>query len=255
MQANSVKQALKAGKLQAGCSFGQLRSPEVARILATAGFQWTYIDAEHGPFGLESIHDICRAASSAGLVPIVRVSELEYSQVARYLDSGAQGILFPRVESPELLAEAISWTKFPPLGVRGFGLTPTHVGYEKIGIPQIIDHLNEHTMVVMQIETKAAVERRDELLSVPGLDAVMIGPADLSISLGVPGQFDHPKMIEAIEQVRESCVKHGVAPGIHLRMLHLAQYWKERGMLFLSCGSEVGFMLEKATEIASALRA
>ena len=87
-----------------------------------AGFHWSYIDAEHGPFDLETIQEICRAAVTAGLMPIVRVADLQYSLVARALDNGAQGIIFPRVEDPEILARAISWTQFPPKGVRGFGL-------------------------------------------------------------------------------------------------------------------------------------
>jgi 2-dehydro-3-deoxyglucarate aldolase/4-hydroxy-2-oxoheptanedioate aldolase len=255
MHINPVKHALKEGKLQAGCSFGMLRSPEVARILAAAGFHWSYIDSEHGPFDLETLQDICRAAVTAGLMPIVRVSDLQYSLVARALDNGAQGIIFPRVEDPEILARAISWTQFPPKGVRGFGLGPSHTDYEKATIPQVIEHQNANTMVVLQIETKLAVERRDELLSVPGIDAIMIGPADLSISLGVPGEFDHPKMIETIELVKESCLKHGVAPGIHLRALSLAKFWKERGMKFLSCGVETGFLMESASATAAALKA
>ena len=255
MHINPVKQALKEGKLQAGCSFGQLRSPDVSRILAAAGFDWTYIDSEHGPFDLELQADLCRAAVTAGLMPIVRVADLQYSLVARALDNGAQGIIFPRVEDPALLARAISWTKFPPVGIRGFGLGPSHMDYEKVTIPQIIEHQNSNTLVVLQIETKLAVERREELLSVPGIDAIMIGPADLSISLGVPGQFDHPKMIETIERVRDTCLKLGVAPGIHLRALPLAKFWKERGMKFLSCGAETGFMLEGASGVAAALKA
>jgi 2-dehydro-3-deoxyglucarate aldolase/4-hydroxy-2-oxoheptanedioate aldolase len=134
-------------------------------------------------------------------------------------------------------------------------LGPSHIDYVKATIPQVIEHQNANTLVVLQIETKAAVDRRDELLSVPGIDAIMIGPADLSISLGVPGEFDHPKMIETIELVKESCLKHGVAPGIHLRGLPLAKFWKERGMKFLSCGSETGFMMEGASAVAVALRA
>jgi 2-keto-3-deoxy-L-rhamnonate aldolase RhmA len=255
MHINPVKHALKEGKLQVGCAFGSLRTPEVARILATAGFHWSYIDAEHGPFGQETLQDICRAAVETGLMPIVRVADLQYSLVARALDNGAQGIIFPRVEDPALLARAVSWTKFPPLGVRGFGLGPSHVAYEKITIPQIIEHLNANIMVVLQIETKTAVERRDELLSVPGIDAIMIGPADLSISLGVPGQFDHPKMIETIELVKESCLKHGVAPGIHMRAVALAKFWKDRGMRFVSSGSDSGFLMEGAMAVASALKA
>ncbi len=254
MRVNKVKQALKEGKVQLGCSVSMIRSPEITRILAAAGFDWTYLDSEHGGFDLETLQDLARAANDNGLCPIVRVAELHYALIARALDSGAQGVLFPRVESPELLAQAISWTKFPPLGVRGFGLQATHINYENQSMPDVIAHLNENTMVVLQIETITAMNRLDELLSVPGVDAVMIGPADLSISLGVPGQFEHPSMIAAIEKIRDACLRHGVAPGIHVRYLKLAQYWRERGLTFLSCNSEIGFLLEKAQDTVAQLR-
>jgi 2-keto-3-deoxy-L-rhamnonate aldolase RhmA len=254
MRINRVKQALREGKLQLGCGFAQLRSTEVTRILAAAGFDWAFLDAEHGGFGQETLQDLCRAAVDCGLTPIVRVADLQYALVARALDNGAQGIIFPRVESPELLARAVSWARFPPVGVRGFGLTPVQVDYEKATIPQVAEHMNAQIMVVLQIETKLAVERRDELLSVPGVDAVMVGPVDLSISLGVAGDFQHPKMVEAMDQIRDSCVAHGVVPGTQTRTLPLAKFWKDRGMLFLGCGSETGFLFEKAAEVAAALR-
>src|SRR3979411_2622789 len=101
MKPNLVKQALKEGRLQLGTGFWQFRSPEVARILAAAGFQWAFVDTWHGGFQLESVQDICRVANLAGLCPIVRVGDLQYTLVARALDCGAQGIIFPRVESPE----------------------------------------------------------------------------------------------------------------------------------------------------------
>ena len=255
MRVNSVKKALKEGKVQIGCGFGQLRSPEVARILAAAGFDWTFLDAEHGGFHIETLQDICRAAVTTGVAPIVRVADMQYALVARALDCGAQGIIFPRVESPEMLDRAVSWTKFPPLGIRGCGIAPTHIEYERATLPEIIEHMNENVMVVLQIETRLAVQLRNELLSVPGIDAVMVGPVDLSISLGVPGDFQHPKMVDAMEQIRDSCIQHGVAPGTQTRTLALAKFWKERGMLFLGCGSETGFLMEKASEIATALKA
>jgi 2-keto-3-deoxy-L-rhamnonate aldolase RhmA len=232
-----------------------LRSPEVPRILAAAGLDWSYLDSEHGGFDLETLQDLIRAANEAGLCPIVRVADLQYPLVARALDCGAQGVLFPRVESAELIEKAISWTRFPPEGVRGYGLQPTHVSYEAVGMPDIIAHANANTMVVLQIETKTALDRIDELLSVPNIDAVMIGPADLSISLGVAGQFEHPTLVAAIEKIRDACIRHGIAPGIHMRSLKLVQYWRDRGMRFLSCNSEIGFMLEKATEVVAALKA
>src|SRR5581483_8682043 len=188
MRINLVKQALAEGKVQLGTGFGQLRSPEIPRMLAAARFQWAFIDTEHGGFDLETVQDICRVSNMCGLSPIVRVADLQYALVARALDSGAQGLIFPRVESPELLERAISWTKFPPVGVRGYGLTAIQVDYESLTFSQIIEHVNANTMVVFQIETRRAFEAREELLSVPGVDAVMIGPADFSIALGVPGE-------------------------------------------------------------------
>ncbi len=253
MYINKVKQALAEGKVQIGTAFAQLRSPEVARILAAAGFNWAYLDTEHGNFNIETVQDICRAAADSGLCPVVRVADLEYALVARALDNGAQGIIFPRVEDPELLAKAVSWTKFPPVGVRGFGLTPTHVNYEKVTIPQIGEHMNANTMVVLQIETVKALEGRDELLSVGGIDAVMVGPVDLSISLGVPGEFQHPKMVEAMEKIRDSCNQHGVAPGTQTRTLDLAKFWKERGMRFIGTGSETGMLFERASQLIAGL--
>src|SRR5689334_24348958 len=164
MRTNTVKQALKEGKTQFGCNTSMLRSPEVPRILAAAGLDWSYLDSEHGGFDLETLQDLIRAANEAGLCPIVRVADLQYPLVARALDCGAQGVLFPRVESPELLERAISWTRFPPLGIRGYGLGPVNLDYQKADFPQVIEHMNANTMVVMQIETKRALDMREELL-------------------------------------------------------------------------------------------
>ena len=253
MRPNPVKLALKQGKVQLGTNFGQLRSQEVLKMLAAAGFHWAFIDTEHGGFDLETIQDVCRIAAYVNFVPIVRVADLQYSLIARALDCGAGGVIFPRVESVELLEKAVSWTKFPPVGVRGFGLSPFHFDHEPATMPQMIDHVNEHSMVVLQIETKKALDMREELLAVPGIDAVMIGPADLSISLGVPGQFQHPVMVEAMEAIRDTCERRGVAPGTQTRTLELAKFWKERGMRFLGCSSETAMLYEKAKEIFAAL--
>src|SRR5262245_11438992 len=141
MRINRVKQALRNGQVQIGCSCFQLRSVDAVRALAAAGLDWVFLDAEHGPFDFETLQDLARAAVGAGLCPIVRVADLQYSLIARALDCGAQGVLLPRVESPELLASAVSWTRFPPMGTRGFGLGPSHLEYEAISIPDAIAHI------------------------------------------------------------------------------------------------------------------
>jgi 2-keto-3-deoxy-L-rhamnonate aldolase RhmA len=253
MKINTVKKALAEGKVQLGCGFGQLRSQDVVRILADAGFHWAFVDTEHGGFDIETVQDICRISALNGFCPVVRVAELQYSLVTRALDCGAQGIMFPRVESPALLEQAVSWTRFPPQGVRGFGLTPIQVDHERVTIPEIIEHRNANTLVVLQIETRRAVEMRDELMSVPGVDAVMVGPADLSVSLGVPGEFQHPSMIEAMEKIRDSCVAHGIAPGTQTRAIPQAKFWRERGMRFLGCSNDTSMLYERAAEIVREL--
>jgi 4-hydroxy-2-oxoheptanedioate aldolase len=154
-----------------------------------------------------------------------------------------------------LLEKAVSWTKFPPLGVRGYGLTAVQVDYEPLTFNQIIEHVNAHTMVVLQIETRRALEAREELLAVPGIDAVMVGPADLSISLGVPGDFQHARMVEAMEAVRDTCNRRRIAPGTQTRNSQLARFWKERGMRFLGCSNETGMLFERAQELIKLMNA
>jgi len=253
MQINTVKRALQEGRLQLGMNFGHLRSAEIPRLLAAAGFDWAFIDTEHGNFDLETVNDVCRVALLAGLCPLVRVADLQYSLVARALDSGAQGIILPRMEDPKLLETALSWTRFPPAGIRGYGLVACQTDYEAHSFSDVIEHINANTLTVLQIESGRAVEARDEILSVPGIDAVMIGPADLSISLGVPGEFQHPKMIQAMEAICDTCIAKAIAPGTQTRSVAQAKFWKDRGMKFLGCGSDIGFLFEKAKETAHAL--
>lgn len=254
MKTNLVKQALADGKVTIGTQVAHFPTPDLMPLLAAAGLHWVFLDAEHGGLDLQRIRDLCWAAVPTPLCPVVRVADLQYALIARALDCGAQGIILPRVESPDLLTQAVRWTKFPPMGIRGFGISPHHLLYNAGTMPEIIEHLNAHTMVVLQIETQLAFERRDELLSVPGIDAVLVGPADLSVSLGVPGQFQHPEVVRTIEAIRDSCVAHGVAPGIHVRTLELATFWRERGMRFLSCSNETGLLLERARQVTQALQ-
>ena len=254
MQKNTVKERLKAGKLQLGAGVSQIRSPEVARVFAAAGFDWAFVDTEHGGFGIETVQDFCRVANLVDLAPIVRVADMQYAMVSRALDCGAQGIIFPRVESPELLAEAVRWTRFPPEGVRGYGLGGPQLAYQRHTFANVIEHTNANTLVVLQIETAVAFEAREELLSVPGIDAVLIGPADLSISFGIPGDLEHPLMVKTIEVIRDSCLGHGVAPGIHFRSAAHAKFWHQRGMLLLSCGNDISYLYGKASEVAGHLR-
>jgi len=255
MRVNLTREKLSRGETAFGCGLQAYRSPEIARTFAAAGFDYVFIDMEHGTFDLESVHDMIRASLDCGITPIIRVGELLYSLVARLLDAGAQGIILPRVEEPELLEEALSWMRFPPLGKRGYGVNPIMVDYEARTFPEIIAHLNANTLAVVQFETVKSMERADELLSVPGMNIAMVGPADLSISLGIPGQFDHPLLISTVERLIEQCVKHHVVPGIQTRATAMAKAWAGRGMRFVGAGGDHGLLLEKARETVTHLHA
>jgi 2-dehydro-3-deoxyglucarate aldolase/4-hydroxy-2-oxoheptanedioate aldolase len=254
MRVNPARERLLRGETIFGCALQCYRSPEIARTFAAAGFDYVFIDMEHGAYDLETVQDMIKAALESGIAPIVRVAELLYSLAARLLDAGAQGIILPRVEDPRLLAEALSWLRFPPLGKRGYGINATMIGYESRGFAEIIEHINRNTLAVVQFESATAIERADELLSVKGLDIIMVGPADLSISLGVPGQFDHPRLVEAIDRLVAKCRQHGVVPGIQTRSVAMAKFWAARGMRFVGASAEHALLLEKARESVADLR-
>lgn len=254
MRVNLTRERLAKGETVFGCALQVYRSPEICRAFAAAGFDYVFIDTEHGAFDLETVQDMIKVSVDNGITPIVRVSELLYSLVARVLDAGAQGVILPRVEDPKLLEQATGWMRFPPQGTRGYGVNTTMIGYENPGFPEVIAHLNLNTLAVMQFETALAIERADELLSVKGVDIAMVGPADLSISLGVPGQFDHPLLISAIQGLIEKCLKHNVVPGIQTRGTPMAKFWAERGMRFVGAGGEHGLLLEKARETVATLK-
>jgi len=255
MRVNKTREKMEKGGTALGCSVQSFRSAEVPRAFAAAGFDYVFIDMEHGSFDLATVHDMIIASHESGITPIVRIGELLYSLAARLLDSGAQGIILPRVEDPRLLEEALSWMRFPPVGKRGYGVNPTMIGYEARSFTEIIEHQNRETLVVVQFETAKAMERADELLSLKGVDVAMVGPADLSIALGVPGQFEHPSMIKAIDGLIEKCAKYRVHPGIQTRSVAMSKTWAERGMRFVGTAAEHVLLLEKARETVSVLRA
>src|SRR5947207_7206398 len=255
MRVNQTRDRLAKGEVVFGCGLQVYRSSEIPRALAAAGFDYVFIDMEHGSYNLETVHDMIVSCRLAGITPIVRVGEVQYTLCSRLLDQGAQGIILPRVEDPKFCEQALSWLRFPPEGVRGYGINTTLVDYETPTFTEVIEHQNRNTLAVVQIETVRAVECADELISLKGLDVIMIGPADLSISLGIPGQFDHPRLIETVERVIAKSNQHGVVPGIQTRGVAMAKAWVERGMRFVGVGAEHLLLLEKARENMAQLRA
>ena len=254
MRVNRTKQILAAGNVAVGIAHAQLPNAEIPKMFGAAEMDWVFLDSEHSPFSTDTLHDLIRAYRMTPVTAVVRVCDFQYDLVARALDSGAEGIIFPRCEDPDQLAHAVRGAKFPPQGHRGFGLGPPQIGYQTASFDEITSHCNRETLVIAQIESTRALERLSELASVNGLDALMIGPADLSVSLGVAGRWDHPRLIEAIDRVIAACNERGLWPAIQVRDGDLAKFWIGRGMKLIGCSTEAALLWGAVRDLAGRLR-
>jgi len=194
----ALKKRLRAGETTYGCwlSFSNIN---VAEILAGTGFDWVLIDTEHGPFGLEGLQHCLAAFNGSRTVPIVRVPWNDAVRIKQVLDLGVDGVLVPMVNSVAEAKAAISACKYPPEGTRGFG--PRRASDYGRSTDDYVAQANDGTIVMLQIEHIKAVEDVDAILAVPGIDVICLGPTDLSGSLGLLRQFNHPSVVAAVDKV------------------------------------------------------
>lgn len=250
---NRMKSRLRAGKAVAGLMLAEFRQPSVMQALKNAGYDFATIDMEHGVFDYESVADLSRFGRHIGLTPLVRVPDIAYPYIARALDVGAQGIMAPRLRSAAQARQVVDIMKYPPMGGRGCSFGRGHSDFLGGPLVETMQAANDETLLVVQVETRAALDEIDAIASVAGLDALLIGPTDLSIDLGVAGRLDAPELIEAIETTISACEKHGVAPGIQVNDPDWLIHWAERGMRLLSSFSEVALLQRAGEAITSKL--
>lgn len=215
LELTNLQTALQNGDLVLGTWLNS-GSSVVGELMAGAGFDFICVDAEHSPVELTNIHQIFQGISSGNpdCHPWVRVHGVDYAFVKRYLDAGATGIIAPLVNTREQAELLISAVKYPPLGNRGVGFCRANqYGYT---LKDSINHANDEIVAAVQIEHIDGVENVDSILTVEGIDAVFIGPYDLSASMGIAAQFDHPDFIEARRVILDACKRHKVAAGIHV---------------------------------------
>ena len=205
----NFRERLHAGETLFG-SLLNMPSASVAEVLAAAGFDWLFIDTEHGPIGTSALLSILQAVDRR-LACIVRIPELNGGAIKRTLDSGAHGIIVPQVETAAAAAEVVRCGRYAPLGERGMGLGRAH-GYG-FSFADYVAGANDAITLVIQVEHARAVDNIEAIVAVDGIDAVFIGPYDLSASLGLAGKIDHPRVIEAIEHVTRTCQQAGRALG------------------------------------------
>ena len=210
---SSLRAAMRNGKASFG-SWIQFGHAGVAEVMAQAGFDWLGIDMEHSVIGIEAAQMLIQVVELSGCVPLVRLSSNDPVLTKRVMDAGAHGVIVPTVNSAEEAEQAVKAVRYPPQGFRGVGLARAQ-GYGA-RFQEYTKELEESAVVVVMIEHRDGVERAEEILRVPGVDGVFIGPYDLSASYGIPGQFDHPRMKDALRRILKAAREAGVAPGIHV---------------------------------------
>ncbi len=253
MRTNRVREILSQGGVALGTMITEVRNPSIAKMLADAGFDFVFIDMEHGSFGMETVADMILVARLSGLTPLVRVPDGEYHLIARVMDAGAQGVMVPRVETRAQVEKIVASMKYPPVGVRGLSASRGHNDFQSAPMRPFTEHLNRENLVICQIERVAAVDDIDGLLSVPGVDVALIGPNDLAMSLGVNSTED-PAVTAAIEKVMAAAAAHSVTSAIHIRDLVQLKHWMARGMRLITCSTEIDFMLGAARAAVKELR-
>jgi 2-keto-3-deoxy-L-rhamnonate aldolase RhmA len=213
MHDHTLKQALHQGELCLG-SWITLAHPAIAEIMARAGFSWLAVDLEHSVITIREAEELIRVIDLCGVVPLVRLSANDPVQIKRVMDAGAHGVIVPMVNTAAQALLAVSSVSYPPRGRRGVGLARAQ-GYG-CNFEGYREWLQQEAIVIVQVEHIQAVENLGEILAVEGVDGFMVGPYDLSGSLGVPGQWAHSHMVEAMARIREIGGGSDKTPGIHV---------------------------------------
>lgn len=225
---------------------------EVAEALALSGFDWIFIDLEHGSL---SIHDAQRALQAIAnrCFTLVRVPDGTLENIKRVLDMGCDGIIVPMVNTEAYARRIVAFSKYPPLGERSVGIGRAH-GYG-LRFTEYLETANEHTAVIVQIEHRDGVANVEQIAAVPGIDALFVGPYDLSNSMGLVGQVYHPGVVAAIDTVRGACARNHMAMGIFCTTAEQARSEVKAGVRLVAVGADISLMTNSAKLLLEAVRA
>jgi 2-keto-3-deoxy-L-rhamnonate aldolase RhmA len=250
-----LRKRVLAGECIYGMMIRQGRDPGTPAIFAAAGYDFCFFDMEHGNYSMETVADLIRGCKSVGIGSIIRVPHLETHFISRVLDAGAEGIMVPMTSRREQAERIVRYSKFTPLGARGFGNQTGQTDYQVRKTVEFMKEANENTFIVAQIETKEAIENIEEILDVEGIDVGLIGPNDLSISLGVPDLMGSEVMTQAIDRVVQAAKKKKKASGMHIGSIDALKKWRSKGMTVLAYSTDIGFMYSASKSALEQLKA
>ena len=228
-----------------------LPSAEIVELLSKLGFDWLFVDGEHGPFDTLQMQKMLQAASPS-CPCIIRVPNYESVSIKKALDIGAAGIIVPQIKTAEETKAAVQAAKYPPQGIRGVGLARAHE--YGISFTDYLDAANEQTCVIIQAETKEAIDNIEAITAIDGVDAILIGPYDLSANLGYTGQIEHPEVTSAIKKVALACKNQNVKLGYFGVNAEAVAPYIDTGFTLITVGVDSLFLLNGAQQTLTQLR-
>jgi 4-hydroxy-2-oxoheptanedioate aldolase len=250
---NLARERLERGELSLGVGIRMMRGVEVVKAMKSVGFDWLFIDLEHGALSIETAAQMCLAALDAGISPLVRIPNGEYSLATRLLDNGAVGIVVPHVETAAEASTIVDRLRYPPQGHRGvFSMMPQFDYRPTAGLTA---SLNTSNLIAVMLESAKAIDNAEAIAAVPGIDVLLIGTNDMSIDMGVAGELGHAKIVDAYARMIAACRKHAKWPGMGGVYEHeLMRRYIDMGARFILSGSDLGFLLDSASKRLTFLR-
>jgi 2-keto-3-deoxy-L-rhamnonate aldolase RhmA len=239
----TFRQRLLQGDVLLGQMVLELFTPGIGPMLASCGLDFVIFDMEHGRCDLALLAEMVASCRGSDIVPIARVPDVAYAPLSRPLDIGARGVMVPRVETRQQAEDIVSQLKYAPQGRRGVALGIAHDLY-RAGDASFFARANDEIAVILLLETEKAFQNLEEIISVPGVDIAWMGHYDLTVSMGIPAQFDHPRFLAAMDELVTTCRRHGVAPGFLPATPESAAHWIGKGFRAISLGSDIGVFLD-----------
>jgi 2-keto-3-deoxy-L-rhamnonate aldolase RhmA len=240
---NWLKFALASGKCVSGLMVSELKTPMLGAILESAGADFAIIDQEHGAYGPDSLASLVPGFRGGKCVPLVRVPDIRREHFLTPLELGVGGILVPRVETRAQAEDVVGFGLYPPQGERGVSLNRAHTGFRRVSAKDYLPRANADVLLMVQIETKAALDNMDDILSTSGIDMAFIGPSDLSVSLGIDSSVRSPDMRAAIDRIIATARRHKKAVGIQISDTEVAAELVRQGLGMVSCTSDLNALL------------
>jgi 4-hydroxy-2-oxoheptanedioate aldolase len=252
---NPARERLVKGELALGIGLRQARTVDIAPAMASCGFDWLFIDLEHGTMPLDTAMQISVAALTADITPLVRVPSRQYALATRALDGGALGIVMPHVDTAEEARAIVDHLKYPPLGHRSVAGGMPYFGFRAVPVGEATRTMNAETLVVVMLETPRAIANAEEIAAVPGVEVLLIGTNDLAMEMGIPGEFGHGEIAGAYERVIAACRRHDKWPGMGgVYGEELLAKYIGLGMRMILCGNDMSLMMAGGTQRAKFLR-